>query len=122
MENRLHLENGFGPSVVGMGLIGTGLGLGNGMLIGNLARPKGVEGSDNDRALQGGALAGSALGLASGLVLSKFYAPDGKDLGTAVGTSVGAIGFPRGHPALLDGGAGGGRIQRRARASPGTRR
>jgi hypothetical protein len=73
-----------------MSLRGTGLGLGNGMLVGNLARPGGVASSDNTRALQGGALAGSALGLASGLVLSKFYAPDGKDLG-CIGESKGAI-------------------------------
>jgi hypothetical protein len=41
--------------VVGMGLVGTGLGLGNGMLVGNLVRPSGVANSDNTRALEGGA-------------------------------------------------------------------
>ena len=88
LAHPLRLDEGLGDSAPGLGLVGAGMGIAEGILLAGLVDPSGEVSKTSSRQLTGGALLGGSLGLASGLVLSKYYTPDPRDLGVAVGGTI----------------------------------
>ena len=96
LEHPLHLDQGLGESAAGLGGLGAGIGIAEGVLLAGLVDPSGEVSRASSRQLFGGVLLGGSAGLASGLLLSKYFAPDARDLGvTAAGTLMGGF-FGRG--------------------------
>ncbi len=92
LEKPLHLDEGLGEAAPSLALVGTAIGVAEGVLLAGLVDPSGEVSKTSDRQRSGGALLGGSAGLAAGLVLSKFYRPAPRDLGITVGgTVVGAL-------------------------------
>ena len=96
LERPLRLHEGLGESAPGLAVVGTGIGIAEGIFLAGLVDPSGEVSKASPRQRFGGALLGGSAGLASGLVLSKYFAPGPSDLGVTVGgTLVGGL-FGRG--------------------------
>lgn len=92
LERALGLDQGLGDSALGLGLVGAGLGVSQGILLAGLVDPSGRVSQATPHALAGGAWLGGSAGLASGWLLSKYYTPSAGNLATvALGDGLGAL-------------------------------
>lgn len=96
LEHPLRLDEGLGDAAAGLGGLGMGVGLVEGVLLAGLVQPSGDLSQARNTQVLGGVLLGGSSGLASGLILSKYFAPDSRELAvTAGGGALGGL-FGRG--------------------------
>jgi hypothetical protein len=96
LEHPLRLHEGLGDAAVGLGTVGAGIGIAEGILLAGLVDPSGQVSQLSSRQIEGGVLLGGSAGLASGLVLSKYFTPGPRDLAVTVGGTVSGGLFGRG--------------------------
>jgi hypothetical protein len=92
LEHPLHLDEGLGEAAAGLGFVGAGIGVSEGVLLAGLVDPSGQVSQAGDRQIAGGVFLGGAAGLATGLIMSKYFTPDTRNLAvTASGTVLGGL-------------------------------